>query len=53
MGSNNNPPTVVATFVLNAVEVVPHSVNVYSLTVESWLTVQVFDRFLDLECSDK
>src|SRR6185369_1205012 len=44
---------VVATFVLNAIKVVPHSVDVYSFTVESWLTVQVFDRFLNLECSDE
>src|SRR6185436_20525901 len=44
---------VVTTFVLNAVEVVPHSVDVYSFTVESWLTVQVFDRFLNLERSNK
>src|SRR6185369_6278976 len=44
---------VVATFVLNAIEVVPHSVNVYSFTVEGWLAVQVFDRFLNLECGDK
>src|ERR1044072_7360030 len=39
---------VVATFVLNAVEIVPHSVDVYSFTIESRLTVQVLDRFLNL-----
>src|ERR1044072_8733401 len=44
---------VVATLVLHAVEVVPHSVDVYSFTVESWLAVQVFDRFLNLECCDE
>src|ERR1043165_1068258 len=44
---------VVATFVLNAIEVVPHSVDVYSFTVESRLTVQVFDRLLNFERGDK
>src|SRR6185436_3744982 len=44
---------VVTTFVLNAVEVVPHSVGVYSFTVKSWLPVQIFDRFLNLECGDE
>src|ERR1700752_200149 len=44
---------VVTTFVLNAVEVVPGSVEVYSFTVESRLTVQVFDRLLNFECGDE